>query len=256
MIGKSDPQLTPNSVYQLVAEVGFQKYFHLDGFQATKTLIDRLEINADTNILEVGCASGKTACYIARNFGCKIVGIDLLEGMVTRANERAVRENVAHLVAFRQADAQDLPFEDNQFDMLLSEFVTGLLDDKVKGVLEYIRVVKSGGTLAFNEATWIKSPPPSDLVYFITQVFGVRSELLPPQGWIDLLSSAGIKELFHTVHQAQAMSSPREDLVDVIQAFPKMVSMYLRNPLFRKFIRTSLAIPKNITEYFGYGLYV
>jgi ubiquinone/menaquinone biosynthesis C-methylase UbiE len=140
--------------------------------------------------------------------------------------------------------------------MLLSEFVTGLLDDKVKGMLEYIRVVKPGGTLAFNEATWIKSPPPPDLVSFITQVFGVRSELLPPQGWIDLFSSAGVKDLFHTIHQAQAMSNPWEDLKDVIQVFPKMVSMILKNPLFRKFIRTSLAIPKDITEYFGYGLYV
>jgi len=256
MIGKPDPQLTPDSVYQLVAEVGFQKYFHLDGFQATKTLLDRLEITADTNILEVGCATGKTACYIAKNYGCNIVGIDLLEGMVTRGNERAARENVAHLVTFRQADAQDLPFEDDQFDLLLSEFVTGLLEDKTKGLLEYIRVVKPGGTLAFNEATWIKFPPPPDLVYFITQVFGVRSELLHQEGWIDLLTNVGIKELTHTIHQAQDMSNPREDLKDVIKVFPKMVSMVLRDPLFRKFIRTSLAIPKDITDYFGYGLYV
>jgi hypothetical protein len=62
-------QLTPSSIYELVAEVGFKKYFHLGGFDATRELIDLCPINKSSYVLDVGCASGKTACYIAQSLG-------------------------------------------------------------------------------------------------------------------------------------------------------------------------------------------
>jgi hypothetical protein len=42
---KMDERLTPSNIYELVAEVGFKKYFHLGGFAATRALIDLCPIN-------------------------------------------------------------------------------------------------------------------------------------------------------------------------------------------------------------------
>ncbi len=66
---------------------------------------------------------------MAKYCGLKVVTMDILERMIDRANERARREDVEDRVSFRVADAQDLPFEDNIFDVVIGEFITGLLDD-------------------------------------------------------------------------------------------------------------------------------
>jgi ubiquinone/menaquinone biosynthesis C-methylase UbiE len=60
-------------------------------------------------------------------------------------------------VRFRVADAQNLPFEDNLFDVVIGEFITGLLDNERRGTNEYLRVAKPGGYVGLNEATWIKT---------------------------------------------------------------------------------------------------
>ncbi|HEY81702.1 MAG TPA: methyltransferase domain-containing protein [Dehalococcoidia bacterium] len=83
--------------------------------KATEELIALCHIDKDKHILDVGCASGKTACYIARKYGSQVVGIDLSSRMIVRANEQAKKEGVVELVKFQTADAQELPFEDNCF---------------------------------------------------------------------------------------------------------------------------------------------
>lgn len=45
-----DNRLTPASIYELVAELGFKKYFHLGGFEATRALI-KMSMAAPDNLL-------------------------------------------------------------------------------------------------------------------------------------------------------------------------------------------------------------
>jgi len=42
--------------------------------------------------LDVGCGVGATPCYITKNYGCKVVGIDILEKMKDKANEKAKKK--------------------------------------------------------------------------------------------------------------------------------------------------------------------
>ncbi|MCX9075056.1 MAG: class I SAM-dependent methyltransferase [Candidatus Methanoperedens sp.] len=195
MTWKNEEQLSPEVMYGLFAEVGFRRHFHLGGQDATKELVELCNIDRNKYVLDVGCASGKTACYIAKRYGCKVVGVDLLEKMINRAKERAKREGVEDLVRFQVANAQHLPFEDNLFDVVIGEFITGLLDDKRRGVKEYLRVIKPGGIIGLNEATWIKTPPPEKLVEYLSQVFGFKGEILTSDGWVELLEEAKLNEM-------------------------------------------------------------
>jgi arsenite methyltransferase len=61
----------------------------------------------------VGCGAGVTACYLAKRYGCRLVGVDISARIIERSRERAKKERVADRVEFRVADAQDLPFEDD-----------------------------------------------------------------------------------------------------------------------------------------------
>ncbi|MFX0095872.1 MAG: class I SAM-dependent methyltransferase, partial [Candidatus Hodarchaeota archaeon] len=140
--------------FDLAAEMDFTK--HMGGVKATKELIDLCHITKETIILDIGCGVGQTPCYIAKRVGCRVVGIDLNERMVERAKDRAKKLGVEDKVEFQVADAQDLPFEDNRFDVVITESVIAMVEDKQKAINECRRVIKPGGYIGLNETTLLK----------------------------------------------------------------------------------------------------
>lgn len=253
---KMDDGLTPSGIYELVAEVGFKKYFHLGGYDATRELIDLCPINANSRVIDIGCASGKTACSLARRYGCNVIGVDILPGMIRRANERAKAEGVTGRVEFMVGDAQKLPLGDDLFDMVLGEFITGLLDDKEGAVSEYVRVAKPGGTIGLNEATWLKAPPPQEIIGFLARTVGFKNELFTLEGWQDLLERSGMKEIIARTYKTESLGDPKEDIKELVRSLPWVLYSLIRRPKFRAFIKMSIAVPNNLLDYFGYGLYV
>lgn len=249
-------KLMPSSIYELVAAVGFKKYFHLGGFNATRELIDLCPINENSHVIDIGCASGKTASYLARRYGCTVIGVDILPGMVERAKERARADGVTGKVDFMVGDDQKLPLGDDLFDVILGEFITGLMDDKEVAVSEYVRVAKLAGTIGLNEATWLKTPPPQEIIGFLGRTVGFKGELFTSEGWKELLERSGMKEIMVRTYKTESLSDPKEDIKDLVRSFPRVVCSLIRLPRFREFIKTSLAVPNNLLDYFGYGLYV
>lgn len=255
-VSTEEVQLTPETIYETIAEIGFKRYFHLGGFTATLELIEMSAIDASRFVLEVGCATGRTACYLARRYGCHVVGVDLLPGMVQEAQQRAQDEGVQALTEFRIADAQELPFPDATFDVVLGEFITGLLVDKEKALQGYLRVLKPGGRLALNEALWVQSPPPAGMDVYLRQVFGVHGGVLDLEEWRQLLEQAGVKNLSVKTGKVERLSNPWEDIADVLRSLPKVVHMYRTSPVFRKFFNLARSLPEGLLDYFGYGLFI
>jgi len=251
-------QLSFAVMYKMMAEIGFRRHFHLGGWEATTQLLQLCHLNEHKYVLDVGCASGKTACYVASQYGCKVVGVDILEKMIDLANERAQREGVRDRVSFQQADAQYLPFEDNLFDVVIGEFITGLLDDRQRGVRGYIRVAKPGGLVGLNEATWLKTPVPEDIVEYLAATFGFQGDLLnlTAEYWKGLLADAGLRDVVARTYQADALSSRSESLKETLRVVHRIVYTYVRKPAFRKLLGASLSMPKNLLDYFAYGIYV
>lgn len=253
---KMDDRIMPTDIYESIAEVGFKKYFHLGGFDATKTLIDLCPINAGSSVVDIGCASGKTACYLTRKHGCRVIGVDILPGMVARARERAKAEGVTSKVEFKVGDAQNLPLGDDVFDIVLGEFITGLVDEKEAAVSEYVRVARPGATIGLNEATWLKTPPPEEIIEFLSRIAGFKGELFTAQGWKERLERSGVKELMATTFKTDSLRDPKEDIKDLVRTFPRVLYSLIRRPRFRKFIKMSMAFPHNLLDYFGYGFYI
>ena len=251
-----DDRLTPSGIYEEIAAVGFKKYFHLGGFDATKALIDLCPINENSRVIDIGCASGKTACYLARRYRCHVIGVDILPGMVARAKERARAERVTANVEFRVGDAQKLPLGDDLFDIVLGEFITGLVDDKDGAVSEYVRVAKPGATIGLNEATWLKAPPPREIIGFLCRTVGFKGELCTAQGWKELIERCGMKDITIRTYKSESLRDPKEDIKDLARSFPRVLYSLIRRPKFREFIKMSFAVPNDLLDYFGYGLYV
>jgi SAM-dependent methyltransferase len=98
-------------------------------------------------ILETAAGTGiVTAALAAALPEAEIVATDLNQAMLEVA---AARPELAR-VAFRQADAQALPFEDGAFDILVCQFGVMFFPDRVGACREALRVLAPGGTFLFN----------------------------------------------------------------------------------------------------------
>ena len=244
--------------FELLAELDYTK--HVGGQQATEELIELCHINKDTYVLDVGCGVGMTPCYIAKEHGCRVVGVDLRDAMIARSKERAKRKGVEDRVEFRVADALDLPFDEALFDVVLCESVVAFVRDKQKAVGEFVRVTKPEGYVGLSESTWVKEPSP-ELLGYLSRTFGRGLEVLPPEGWEGLLKSAGLRDIVVRTDEITVRSETRNRLRRIggvrglVRILYRMLLLLIKRPAYRSFMKEAFSSPELIGDW-GYGLYV
>jgi SAM-dependent methyltransferase len=248
--------------FDFAAEAGLTKHF--GGHESTEELAELCHIGEGAYVLDVGCGVGETPCFLAKRYNCRVVGVDIRARMVERSEERARREGVAEQVEFRVADAQDLPFEDDLFDAVITESVTSFPEDQQRAVDEYARVTKPGGYVGLAESTWLKVPPPPELVAWASQDVGACVQPLTSDEWASLLENAGLVDIAMRIHPVETKKEAqlllgRYGYGGMIGSMLRALAMYVRNPAYRRFlkgVREVGVVPENLDEYFGYGLYV
>lgn len=119
-------------------------------------------------VLDVACGSGNVALVAARRH-CDVAGIDFAPNLIERAGMRAVAEGTE--IDFRVGDAQDLPFPDESFDVVVSVFGVMFAPDQEKAARELLRVCRPGGKIAL--ASWMPSE-------FGFDFFGAHARHAPP----------------------------------------------------------------------------
>jgi tocopherol O-methyltransferase len=143
-------------------------YYGLDGTlkkerrQAQIDLIEELlnwgitATNSKIQILDVGCGIGGSSLYLAEKFQAQVTGITLSPVQAKRATERALEAGLQEKTQFLVADALEMPFEANSFDLVWSLESAEHFPNKIKFLQESYRVLKPGGTLLM--ATWCHRP--------------------------------------------------------------------------------------------------
>jgi len=250
----SNPEL---SYFELQAYIGTTK--HLGGFETTKALIELCHIGEDAYVLEVGCGVGATACYLAKEYGCRVVGVDLRESMIARSNKRAQKEGVADSLEFRVADAQNLPLEDALFDVVLCESVLTFIKDKQRVVSECARVTRPGGYVGLNEELWIEAPP-APLVEQVRHIWDIKPDIPTLGGWMELLEGAGLRDVVVQTYKfdvrRESTQVQRYRFQDMWRMFYRTLFLYIKNPAFRKYMAERRRLPKDIFRYLRYAIFV
>jgi len=241
--------------FDLQAYIGTTK--HMGGLAATRELVALCDIDQHNLVLDLGSGVGATPCYLARSYGVRVVGVDIHAAMVAQARERARREGVEDLVEFRIADARDLPFEDSLFDAVIAESVVSFVDDKQRVLQEAARVTAPGGSVGFNEEVWLKTPR-RGLVEFARLAWSV--EPLSPTEWAEMMEGAGLRDVVvdrRTVSTwREATQIKRYHLRDLVRMGWRTLSLYLRQPTFRKYMAERRDVPRDLFDYLGYALIV
>jgi len=115
-----------------------------------ETLAESLQILPGEKVLDVACGSGNAALAAARRAWGNTVGADFVPALLERGRERAAAERLE--VEFVEADAQDLPFADGEFDVAMSIFGVMFAPDQKRAASELLRVVRPGGRVGV--ASW------------------------------------------------------------------------------------------------------
>ena len=99
-------------------------------------------------IIDVGCGPGSTAIVLARAFpDTEILGVDLSEPLLEVARKAASEAGVGGRAQFERADVQQLPYEDDTFDVAVNANVVHLVPDPVAMLNEIERVILPDGHL-------------------------------------------------------------------------------------------------------------
>jgi ubiquinone/menaquinone biosynthesis C-methylase UbiE len=103
------------------------------------------------NALEIGSGAGFVAAGLNRLYGMSVDGVDVDPEQVRIAKERSGDNE---RLRFHEADAQDLPFEDEEFDLVLSQMVLHHVPEWDKALEEITRVLRRGRIYIFDDAVY------------------------------------------------------------------------------------------------------
>jgi SAM-dependent methyltransferase len=110
-------------------------------------LIDVVGLEPANRVIDVGCGPGGLSMAVAAVVGQEnVTAVDPSQPFLSVCRARLPAADV------RQAAAEDLPFDDDSFDVALAQLVVNFMTDAEQGVGEMSRVVKPGGKVA--ACTW------------------------------------------------------------------------------------------------------
>lgn len=181
-----------------------------------------------TDILETAAGTGVlTRALVDRCPDASITATDLNQPMLDSA---AARLPHGATVTWRQVDALDLPFEDQAFDAVVCQFGVMFFADRVRGCREAQRVLRAGGTFAFNvwdriednevphviESALVEAAPDSPLTFLSRTPYGYYS---PSQIRADL-EAAGLSDVTITAVDGRSRTTPTDAAMAFCQGTP------------------------------------
>jgi glycine/sarcosine/dimethylglycine N-methyltransferase len=134
---------------------------------ASRRTVERMaagaQIGPQTKVLDVGAGYGGAARYLARTFGCKVTCLNLSEVENERNRELNRAQGLHHLVDVVDGSFEDLPFEDNSYDLIWSQDAFLHSGDRSRVLEEVVRVLRPGGELIFTDPMSADGTPTSAL---------------------------------------------------------------------------------------------
>ena len=145
-----------------------------------ESLAEACDLRWDETVLDVAAGNGNASLAAARR-GCKVTSTDYVETLLARGSDRARAEQLN--IVFQHADAEQLPFDDASFDVVLSTFGVMFTPDQPKAAAEMLRVCRPGGRIGL--ANWTPDG-------FIGQKFKTLGKHLPPPPGVSPPSRWGV----------------------------------------------------------------
>jgi ubiquinone/menaquinone biosynthesis C-methylase UbiE len=172
-------------------------------------LCEALDLKSGSKVLDVAAGNGMASLAAARRW-CEVTSTDYVPALLERGRARAAAEGME--IEFREADAENLPFDDNSFDTVLSTFGVMFTPNQDRAAAELIRVCKPNGQIGL--ANWTPEG-------FIGRVFKTLGKYLPPPSGAKSPALWGTRARLSEMFGADAAS---------IKAEPRLFNFRYRSP--------------------------
>lgn len=131
--------------------------------------VRRTEIKTGSRILDVACGTGNVSIPAARAGGA-VTGVDIATNLLEQAKQRAAAEKL-DVLQFKEGDAEELPFADGEFDIVLTMYGAMFAPRPERAAAELLRVCKPAGLIAM--ANWTPQG-------FVGKTFQLMAKTVPP----------------------------------------------------------------------------
>ncbi|MFO7728435.1 MAG: methyltransferase domain-containing protein, partial [Desulfonatronovibrio sp.] len=151
--------------YTLLIDLHKQGHRQGPGGDAETELAIKLAMidqTAPLKIADIGCGTGASTLVLARLLNAQITAVDFLQDFIDVLMNRAQSNGVDEKITPLCASMEQLPFEDEEFDVIWSEGAIYNIGFE-KGLTEWRRFLKPGGVLVVSEVTWLTDSRPAEL---------------------------------------------------------------------------------------------
>jgi len=119
----------------------------------------------ESKIADIGCGTGGQTMVLAENAPGNVTGVDIFPGFIDRFNANADRLNLRDRVKGIVGSMDDLPFQNETFDLIWSEGAIYNIGYE-RGLSEWRKFLKIGGYIAVSEASWFTRERPAEIQAF------------------------------------------------------------------------------------------
>jgi ubiquinone/menaquinone biosynthesis C-methylase UbiE len=183
-----------------------------------ETLCEAVDLRAGERVLDVAAGNGNATLAAARRFA-EVTSTDYVPALLEGGRRRAEAQGLD--VKFEAADAENLPYGDASFDVVLSTFGVMFAPDHQRSAREAIRVCRPGGRIGL--ASWTPAGFLGDLfrtiARYVPPVPGVQSPLLWGSDPHLRTLFDGVAKIEHTPRFFNFRYKSAEHFVDVFRTF-------------------------------------
>lgn len=161
-----------------------------------KVMADKLNLTKEDLVLDAGSGLGGSSFWLAKNIGCKVVGITITPDQVLKAKKYAIQKGLDQKVEFVEGDYTNTIFPSSTFSAVFALETICHLEDKIDFYKEMFRILKPGGRLLVGEYSLSKVPSKDEEKLLLKWLKGwVIPNIWPSVKHLETMGKIGFKNI-------------------------------------------------------------